>query len=254
MSIRVKNLVYPFYVLIKKCVSQKTYAKIRKLITPFLSFVYRNNLNELAVIFETDKCIEHHGFTPIYQKHFQPLRKNKLKMLEIGIGGGKDPLMGGASLRMWKNYFRSGLINGIDTSDKSPHNEHRIHTFQGDQSETEFLEKVEAEVGPFDIIIDDGSHQNNHILKSFEVLFPLLKDDGIYVIEDTQTSYWEAYHGTSKDLNTKNTSMGFVKSLCDNVNHEYIQRGDNYKPGYTDLHIKSVHFYNNILFIYKKPA
>ena len=37
-----------------------------------------------------------------------------VKVLEIGIGGYDAPDAGGESLRMWKHYFRRGLIYGMD--------------------------------------------------------------------------------------------------------------------------------------------
>jgi len=36
----------------------------------------------------------------------------------------------------------------------------------------------------FDIIIDDGSHQLDHQLKSFNLLKHKMNKDGIYIIED----------------------------------------------------------------------
>jgi len=252
MAIPLKKIIYPLYFLIKKNISPELYQKIRKTIPPLFAFFYRNNLNELAVIFETDKRAEHHGFTEMYQTHFHSLRKKKLNFLEIGIGGGDDPQKGGSSLRMWKRYFRNSKISGIDIADKRPHNERRIKTYMGDQSSERFLKTVEKEIGPLDIIIDDGSHENHHVLKSFEVLFPLLKDNGIYVVEDTQTAYWKEYQGSSSNLNSLSTSTGFIKSLCDYVNEDFIKRPSTYSLEYYNKHIRSVHFYKNICFIYKK--
>ena len=33
--------------------------------------------------------------------------------------------------------------------------------------------------------MDDGSHTNKDVIKSFELLFPLLNDNGLYIVEDT---------------------------------------------------------------------
>ena len=44
--------------------------------------------------------------------------------------------------------------------------------------------------------------------------------------------------------------MPFFKSLVDGLNHkEFIIPG--YKPTYYDQHIISIHFYHNLIFIYK---
>ena len=106
-----------------------------------------------------------------------------------------------------------------------------------------------------DIIIDDGSHVNRDVIFTFNCLFPMLSANGIYVIEDTQTSYWPSrngrgYGGDSENLNNPNTIMGYFKSLIDGLNHaEYIRPG--YEPAYFDKHILSMHFYHNLIFIYK---
>ena len=47
------------------------------------------------------------------------------------------------------------------------------------------IKLLQNKYGPFDIIIDDGSHINRDVIVSFEQLFPLLNDKGLYIIEDT---------------------------------------------------------------------
>jgi len=114
----------------------------------------------------------------------------------------------------------------------------------------DFLQRVCNEAGLFDLIIDDGSHINEHVIKSFEFLFPKLKIGGIYVIEDTQTSYWEDYGGTSNDFNKEGTIYHYFKTLIDCLNHEEFIK-ENYQKSYFDKHIISIHFYHNMIFIYK---
>ena len=55
----------------------------------------------------------------------------------------------------------------------------------GDATNNRFIESITKKYGIFDIILDDGLHINRDVIKSFEVLFPLLNDNGIYIIEDT---------------------------------------------------------------------
>lgn len=213
----------------------------------------RNNLRKLAILFGTDKenC---HFYTQHYQRHFHSLRKKKLSILEIGVGGYELPREGGNSLRMWKTYFRKANIFGIDLHDKSFHDEPRIKTFQGSQVDEDFLRKLMAKIGPVDIIIDDGSHMNEHVIESFKILFPLLAPNGIYAVEDLQTSYWDQINGTnwggSSDLSAPHTSMNFFKSLADGLNYEEFTQRDE-RPGYFDRHVISVHFYHNMVFVYK---
>jgi demethylmacrocin O-methyltransferase len=112
------------------------------------------------------------------------------------------------------------------------------------------MEKVADDHGPFDIIIDDGSHVNGHVIETFKIMFPKLKDGGVYVIEDIQTAYWDDFGGDSKNLQNPGTSMNFAKSLTDCVNYQEII-GENYQESYYDRHIVSIHFYHNLVFIHK---
>ena len=102
-----------------------------------------------------------------------------------------------------------------------------------------------------DIVIDDGSHVNEHVLTSFKVLFPLLKNGGVYVVEDVQTTYDDGYGGDSQDLNNPSTTMNFFKSRTDCVNYEEIINPEN-KISCFEKQIVSMHFYRKLIFIYKK--
>lgn len=211
-----------------------------------------DDLPTLAIAFETDKW-GGHFYAKHYQHHFQPLREKKLVVLEIGVGGYDDPRAGGGSLRMWKTYFPHAKIYGIDIFDKTPHDEERIKTFRGSQTDAQFLERVLDEIGTPDIIIDDGSHYNHHVTETFGLLFPRLADDGIYAVEDTQTSYWKStkdceWNG-STDLNAPHTMMNLFKRLADGLNHaEFVHE---HQPNYFDKHVVSLHFYHNLVFVYK---
>jgi hypothetical protein len=214
-------------------------------------FMYKNrhNLIKLATLFGTDKW-NSHWYAQHYQRYFNPLRSKRLNILEIGVGGYGDPNEGGHSLRMWKEYFPNSMIYGIDICDKGPLQEKRIKIFQGSQDDSYFLRNVVNKIGKLNIVIDDGSHLNRHVIETFQILFPLLDEKGIYIIEDTQTSYWPGYGGSSHDLNDPKTTMGYFKNLIDGLNHkEMIKPG--YSPSYFDRHIVAIHFYHNLIFIFK---
>jgi len=207
------------------------------------------DLPKLAQLYGTDKWGTH-WYARHYQRYFAHLRKRPIVLLEIGVGGFEDPRRGGESLRMWKRYFPKARIYGVDLFDKSAHDEQRIKTFRGDQTDENFLRSVISQAGTPDIIIDDGSHINSHVRKTFEVLFPLLAENGIYAIEDLQTSYWEEYGGTSNDFNCPGTGVNMLKGLVDGLNYkEFVRPG--YTPTYSDKHIVSLHFYHNLAFVLK---
>ena len=207
-----------------------------------------SDLTALAKYFKTDKWGTHR-YTPHYQRHFERFRNQRVRVFEVGIGGDFKNRIAGASLRMWKHYFPKGQIVGLDIEDRFSVAEDRIKVYQGDQSDPAILHRINDECGPFDIIIDDGSHRVFHVLPTFEVLFPLLKDGGIYVIEDIQSSYWPEWGG-SEDLNSTETSMALCKRLADGLNYEEFV-DESYEPSYTDRNVVGVHFYHNLVLIEK---
>lgn len=238
-----------FLELVKENTNYATRLKIRYKLRSLKALFFMSNLDKLATIHKTDKN-RYHFYTQHYQKHFKPFKYKKINLLEIGVGGYEHPLSGGQSLRMWKTFFPFAKIFSLDIFDKSFLQEKRIKIFKGSQVDIDFLEDVCNQAGVFDLIIDDGSHINEHVIKSFEFLFPKLKKGGIYVIEDTQTSYWEEYGGSSTDFNRVGTIYCYFKSLIDSLNHEEFMIL-NYEKSYYDKHIVSIHFYHNMIFIYK---
>jgi hypothetical protein len=207
-------------------------------------------LREIARSKGTDKEGAH-AYADAYERHLGHLRSLPITLLEIGIGGYANPDKGGASLRMWKEYFPLGRIIGLDIEDKSQFAEDRITILQGDQSDRPMLDRIARDHGPFDVVIDDGSHQNAHVIASFEALFPHLKDDGIYVIEDLQTAYWGRYGGSS-GADRSGTSMTMLQALADGLNYAELDI-PYYEPSYTDLWVRSLTFHHNIAFIQKGP-
>src|SRR6187401_1048489 len=107
-------------------------------------FFSGKDLTSLAKIYKTDKVGTHHFYTPIYEHWFRSLRYKPVRLLEIGVGGYDKLNRGGNSLRMWKSYFPQGLITGIDIYDKSLLALPRIKIYQGDQSDSAFLQRVSS--------------------------------------------------------------------------------------------------------------
>jgi SAM-dependent methyltransferase len=122
-----------------------------------------------------------------YAEHFRPLLGKEVKLLELGV-------FKGGSLLLWRDYFKSGTIVGLDiepcvVDDPSG----RIRIYRGGQADTALLDRIAEETAPegFDIIIDDCSHMGEFSRVSFWHLFERhLKPGGIYSIEDWGTGYW----------------------------------------------------------------
>ena len=210
----------------------------------------KQTIEEIANHYETDKRASDHNYTEYYEQYFEAIRDKELNVVEIGILRHPARPYEGASLLLWRDYFENSIIHGIDINDHRSMEQQRIKIHIADQGDRTQLDNVFNGIGNSDIIIDDGSHINGHVIKSFEFLFPRLKTGGIYIIEDTQTSYWEEYGGTSTDFNRAGTIYHYFKSLIDCLNNVEFIIGD-YKKSYFDKHIIGMHFYHNMIFIYK---
>jgi hypothetical protein len=102
-------------------------------------------------------------------------------------------------------------------------------------------------MGPPDIILDDGSLIAAHQTASFRTLFPLLKDGGLYIIEDLHTSYWDGcFEGGYK---RKGTAIELAKQLVDDMHHWY--HGEAIALS-TD--VEAVHNHDSIVVIEKRSA
>ena len=210
----------------------------------------RPGLAELAVRFGSDKWGPHQ-FTRHYERHLAPLRDKRLTLLEIGIGGYDDPAAGGASLRMWRGYFPRAQVYGVDMWDKSGVDGPRITTVRADQADLEAVAAVATKYGPFDVVVDDGSHVSKLTRGTFDVLFPHVRPGGLYVVEDVQTSYWPVFGGNGADLADPDTTIGFGKGLVDGLNHDELLLTHEREPAVTDDEIDGVHFYRNLMVLEK---
>jgi hypothetical protein len=204
------------------------------------------SLGELAVRFGTDKVA--HGYVPLYEERLEARRYEPLALLEIGVGGYAAPDQGGDSLRMWAAYLPNARIIGLDYFEKKLELDPSVVLVQGSQDDPVVLERLIAEYGPFDVVIDDGSHVNPQRNATFEHLFPRLRDGGFYALEDLHTSYLRAFAGTAAQLDTPKTTMGMLKPLLDGLNHAYIPGRE---PRPLDECITGICTYPKIAFVSK---
>jgi hypothetical protein len=182
-----------------------------------LAGLLRLNLDLLAALAGTDK-FGVHEYTPVYAALMERFRGKSISLLELGVGG-YSFARGGESLLMWAAYFRRGRIYAIDIEDKTAISRGRVKALQCSQTDRHRLTQIAAECGPFDFVIDDGSHSNSDQIQSFGILWPFVKDGGSYVIEDVQTSYWPLYGGGSVGSRAyQGSCMTFFRNLVDSVN------------------------------------
>jgi hypothetical protein len=209
-------------------------------------FAANDDLLELCLKHETDKAS--HGYLAAYQEHFSGRRTEVTTVLEIGVGGYGDVDKGGESLRMWAEYFPNAMIHGVDIHNKSAIDTTRIKTHEGSQIDADFLDRLMQKTGAPDIVIDDGSHVNEHIIFTFEHLFPHVRPGGFYVIEDLATSYMPEYGGDPQNLDRRDISTGYIKTLVDVIHHDVIAGRS---PGSFDGMIESMSLYKELCVIKK---
>ncbi len=160
-------------------------------------------------------------YGPTYDALIRPLKYKRFRFLEIGIGGYGD-YPGGKSLLAWQSYFPFAEIVAADLHDKSGIATPRVKIEMCDQSDADALIRLAKSNGPFDLIIDDGSHINAHQILTFKTLFPYLNDGGIFVVEDVQTSYWRDDHwdgGARGTPEFRDSCMHYFLELANHLNH-----------------------------------
>jgi hypothetical protein len=174
----------------------------------------------------------------IYERHLAAFRGASPTVLEIGVShGGSLDLM-----REWLG--RGTTIVGIDVDDRITDLERRdVHLAVGDQSDPGFLAGVVVAHGPFDIVIDDGSHIPRHQIASLEALWPTLASGSTYLVEDTHANYWDTYEG---GLREPSTFIEYAKGLADDL-HAFHSRSPEFEPTAWTTTLGGLHFYDSVV-------
>lgn len=187
----------------------------------------------------TDKVDMHH-YAQHYERHLGHLLSytHYFDLLEIGVGHGQ-------SLAAWKEYLPFANIFGLDYEKKDL----PFVVYHGHQEDVVTIAKiVDKHPSGFKVIIDDGSHSSEDVIKTLLMLWPSVTPNGIYVIEDLQTAYWPSFAGSPWP--NQLTSMSFLKGLVDGLNWEEKEQPF-YNPTLFDRTLLGISFYHNIAFLQK---
>lgn len=177
-------------------------------------------------------------YLEVYERFFQRFIDTPVKILEIGVEEG-------GSLQLWKEYFGDKCeIVGIDINPKTKFEEPQIKVEIGSQTDANFLSEIENKYGPFDIIIDDGSHLQMDVLNSFSFLYPKLKKGGVYIIEDMHTAY---FHGYGGGITSPYNFITIASRFIHDTNISFMR--EPYTPTLEDL--KSISFHNSMVILEK---
>ncbi len=136
-------------------------------------------LDEIGRKHGTDKSSLQRDRLQSYERFFSERRQQRLKVLEIGT-------LNGTSLKTWADYFQFATVIGADINPHAArHAQARVFVETLDPSNLEELVALGVKHGPFDIIIDDGSHADKQAV-ALRTLFAFLNRSGIYVVENLQ--------------------------------------------------------------------
>ena len=120
----------------------------------------------------------------IYEPYMAPMRTRPRGLVcELGVSGG-------GSLSMWSEYFGWPVL-GVDVqANCTQYIDHKreIDVLVAGQDAPEVHDAVKARGGA-DVILDDAAHLTELMVRSFSLLWPLVKPGGLYIIEDTLLTY-----------------------------------------------------------------
>ncbi len=178
----------------------------------------------------SDKGLGWHNFTTFYDKIFNDIREQPIKIFELGLGSNNINLpsnMGadgkpGASLYGWSEYFnnKDTRIFGADIDKEILFKTDRITTYFTDQTNPQLINDMWNNVRDveFDIIIDDGLHEfnGNYIFMANSI--HKLKKGGLYIIEDLYPKTIDQFKHI--DLCKQfNLELGIVITIPNNQNN-----------------------------------
>lgn len=150
-----------------------------------------------------------------YDLLFAPWRDRPLRLLEIGI-------QNGGSLEIWGLYFPfASVLVGCDIDplcENLTYDDPRIRIVVGDATSDDTERRIMEHSPEWDLVIEDGSHQSQHIVDAFARFFPKVSVGGMFIAEDLHCSYWREFEGGLAD---PFSSIAFFKRLADLVNFEH---------------------------------
>jgi cephalosporin hydroxylase len=146
-------------------------------------------LEELVDNFRTDKNTVH-SYLPLYEKLFSHKKETARNILEVGI-------CFGGSIKLWADYFKNATIYGLDVLkmddlwEEIKNKENIVlHADTDAYNQTFFINTFLNKGIKFDILLDDGPHTLESMIKFITMYSHIMADDGILVIEDVQSWDW----------------------------------------------------------------
>jgi cephalosporin hydroxylase len=211
-------------------------------------------MSELRKFFDdvTKSSDKWEPYFEIYERHLKDTLQNKrnISLVEVGVQKGGSLEMWAEWLKdHWTSYIEKFDIEGIDIDPecaKMVYADPRIKVTIGDQSSRGFWDEYLASKEKIDIFIDDGGHYMDQQILTFEKVFPKLSIGGVYVCEDTHTSYMS---GNGGGLQRKGTFIEYAKGFVDVLHYNWKEEmtSDLEHKKHIAQGLSSVHFYDSVV-------
>ena len=182
------------------------------------------------------RCDRWQHYLPVYDRHLSSFRQSPVRFLEIGVANG-------GSFEVWRRYFgQAARLHGLDIS-RSEGTAQVLAGVQtalhiGDQKDRSLLMAIVAQMGGLDVVIDDGSHVSSDQIATFEILYPLLSPGGVYICEDTHTSYFSDARAGSFVM--------YAKKKVDELHSWYLDDSEKVSDEFSMM-TRSVLFYDSMV-------
>ena len=234
--------------------------KIKKKILIDEDGVNIKSLDSLFHYYESDKAnifkknkVSGHGYSIFYEKKLEILKNKKINILEIGS-------FAGGSAAAFTKYLPNSNIFCFDINISNfKYKSKKIHVFgldiKNEKKVKEVLDRIfiKYKIKEFDLIIDDASHNLSDILISLKSFFKLLKNNGLFIIEDFKHPNYYAYNNNIdhifidellNNFQKKNLSISSVLTKNDQLDLiDQFEKIESYKGNLDD---------SDIAFIFKK--
>jgi len=184
-----------------------------------------------------------------YLRHYEPAlcryRDSPIRLMEMGV-------LGGNSMRMWARYFNhpSAVFVGLEPFEYGwVLTDSRMRWVKGRQEVPEDIYAAFRAAGslPFDVIVDDAGHFPEPQKASFDLCWPFLADDGVYIIEDLHSAWM-----LNITPNPADSIMGWLYQLVDGLNDWGKGECGAQAPGSLRESIKEIRFVKSACLIFKQ--
>ena len=121
--------------------------------------------------------------------------------------------------------------------------DHGFEIYIGNQADPTFWASFFKQVGPVDVVLDDGGHTNEQQIVTSCICINNINNGGVMVVEDTHSSYMTRFGNPSRY-----SFVEWSKTIIDDINYRSSELNINSRF-YKDV-VYSVGFYESIACFY----